>query len=173
MKLKTILAAATIVALTGCATGPSDYALYSQTQQLIAQERAKADVARANALKDIAQAGDATAKVAAVMSLQFSAQTAQSTPQLSAPVSASDTALKWASLVFPTLTQFYSIGKNTEVAITNSNNAKDISVNTNQTMLGFGRLAAGKEIPIIGTKDDVLLYPVLPSAPAVSAEVAE
>jgi hypothetical protein len=163
MKLKTILAAATIVAVTGCATGPSNYALYAQTQQLIAQERSKGEVARANALKEIAAQGDTTAKVVAVIGLQTGMQPQQTQQQMAAPSSMSDTLLKWASVVFPTITQVYAIGKNTDVAINNSNNAKDISVNTNETMLGFGRLSAGKDVPIVGKEDDVLLYPVTPT----------
>lgn len=156
MKLKGMLVVATIVALTGCASGPSDYALYSQTQQLIAQERAKAEVARSNALKEIAQSGDASAKVAAVMSLQFG--NPQAATQVAAPSSPGDTALKWASVLFPSLTQIYGISKNAEVAIINSNNSLEGKRADNGMIVD---LVKGRE-PIIGTEGDVLLYPVAP-----------
>jgi len=56
----------------------------------------------------------------------------------------------------PSLTQIYGIGKSTDLAIVNSNNNKDIAINTNQTMLGFGKLIVD---PIIGTEENVLVYP--------------
>jgi hypothetical protein len=156
---KTILAGAIgVLELSGCAS-VTDYNLYSQTQQMIAQKNAEADIARSNALKDIAASGDSAAKVAAVMSLQFSAQNSQRQQQIQAPSSMGDTMLKWASVLVPSLTQFYAIGKSADVAVVNSNNAKDVSVNTTRGMVDMGKLIGGKEVPVIGGSDDRLLYP--------------
>jgi len=156
---KTILAGAIgVLALSGCAS-VTDYNLYSQTQQMIAQKNAEADIARSNALKDIAASGDSAAKVAAVMSLQFSAQNSQRQQQIQAPSSMGDTMLKWASVLVPSLTQFYAIGKSADVAVVNSNNAKDVSVSTTRGMVDMGKLIGGKEVPVIGGPDDRLLYP--------------
>jgi len=156
---KTILAGAIgVLALSGCAS-MTDYNLYAQTQQVIAQKNAEAEIARANALKDIAASGDSAAKVAAVMSLQFSAQTSQRQQQIAAPSSFGDTALKWASVLVPSLTQFYAIGKSADVAVVNSNNAKDVSISTTRGMVDMGKLIGGKEVPVIGGVDDRLLYP--------------
>jgi hypothetical protein len=154
---KSILAGAIgVFALTGCAT-VSDYNMYAQTQQLIASKQAEADVARSNALKDIAAMGSDTAKVAAVMSLQFGAQSQPRVQsQITAPTSFGDTMLKWASVLVPSLTQVYAIGQSTEVAITHSNNSVE-SLKSNNGMVVD--LVQGRIPPIIGTEDDVLLYP--------------
>jgi hypothetical protein len=154
---KTILAGAiSALALTGCAT-VSDYNMYAQTQQLIASKQAEADIARSNALKDIAAMGSDTAKVAAVMSLQFGTQSQpKSTGQVAAPTSFGDTLLKWASVLVPGLTQVYAIGKSTDVAITHSNNSVELQKSSNEMVVD---LVQGRIPPIIGTEDDVLLYP--------------
>ena len=154
---KSILAGAIgVFALTGCAT-VSDYNMYAQTQQLIASKQAEADIARSNALKDIAAMGSDTAKVAAVMSLQFGTQSQpRSTGQVAAPTSFGDTLLKWASVLVPGLTQVYAIGKSTDVAITHSNNSVELQKSSNEMVVD---LVQGRIPPVIGTEDDVLLYP--------------
>jgi len=124
---------------------------------MIAQKNAEAEIARSNALKDIAAAGGDAAKVAAVMSLQFASQNSQKQQNITAPSNAGDTALKWASVLFPSLTQFYAIGKSTDVAITNSNNALEGQKSNNGMVVD---LVQGRIPPIVGTQDDVLLYPL-------------
>ena len=152
---KSILAGAiAALALTGCGT-TSNYQLYAQTQENIAVARAQADIERYKTLQAIANSGDTTARVAAVIALQQGAQQSTS-PKIEQPASTGDTALRWASILVPSLTQFYSIGKSTDLAIVNSNNNKDIAINTNETMLGFGKLIVD---PIVGTETDVLIYP--------------
>ena len=162
-KLIIVSAIAAISLTTGCAT-TSDYNLYAQTQQIVAQERAKTEIARANALKEIASFGDSASKVAAVMSLQFSAQ-AQPAPsqQITAPTSFGDTMLKWAGVLVPGLTQVYAIGKSTEVAITHSNNSVESQKSTNGMVVD---LVQGRVEPIVGNRtgsdgstEDFLLYP--------------
>jgi hypothetical protein len=163
-KLAIVSAIAAIALTTGCAS-MTDYNLYAQTQQMIAQKNAEADIARSNALKDIAASGDSAAKVAAVMSLQFSAQNSQRQQQIAAPSSMGDTMLKWASVLVPSLTQFYAIGKSTEVAITHSNNSVKSQQSNNEMVVD---LVQGRETPIIGNRttdtdgtqsEDFLLYP--------------
>jgi hypothetical protein len=151
---KSILAGAIgVLALTGCAS--NNYQQYTKTQENIAVARAEVDIARYKALEAIANSGDTTARVAALMVLQQGAPQNNS-PKIEQPSNAGDTALRWASVLVPSLTQLYGIGKSTDLAIVNSNNNKDISINTNQTMLGFGKLIVD---PIVGTQDDVLIYP--------------
>jgi hypothetical protein len=154
---KSILAGAIgVLTLTGCAT-VSDYNMYAQTQQLIASKQAEADIARSNALKEIAAQGDSAAKVAAVMSLQFGTVSQQrGTGQVAAPTSFGDTMLKWASVLVPSLTQVYAIGKSTDVAITHSNNSVKSQQSNNEMVVD---LVQGRIPPVIGTEDDVLLYP--------------
>jgi hypothetical protein len=151
---KSILAGAIgVLLLTGCAS--DNYQQYARTQENIALARAEAEIARYKALEAIANSGDTTARVAAVIALQQGLPQNNS-PRIEQPTSTGDTALRWASVIVPSLTQIYGIGKSTDLAIVNSNNNKDISINTNQTMLGFGKLIVD---PIIGTSDDILLYP--------------
>ena len=163
-KLAIVSAIAVFSLTTGCAS-MTDYNLYAQTQQLIAQKNAEADIARSNALKDIAASGDSAARVAAVMSLQFSAQNSQRQQQIQAPSSMGDTMLKWASVLVPSLTQFYAIGKSTEVAITHSNNSVKSQQSNNEMVVD---LVQGRETPIIGNRttdtdgtqsEEFLLYP--------------
>ena len=155
---KSILAGAIgAVLLSGCAGLATDnYQQYAQTQETIAVARAEAEIARYKALEAIANSGDTTARVAAVIALQQGSLQNNSSTRIEQPASAGDTALKWTSVLLPSLTQFYSIGKSTDLAIVNSNNNKDIAVNSNETMLGFGKLIVD---PIVGTQDSVLVYP--------------
>jgi hypothetical protein len=153
---KSILAGAIgVLTLTGCGT-TSNYQQYAQTQENIAVARAQADIERYKTLQAIANSGDTTARVAAVIALQQGIPSSNNSPRIEQPTSAGDTALKWASVLVPSLTQFYSIGKSTDLAIVNSNNNKEIAINSNETMLGFGKLIVD---PIVGTQDDVLVYP--------------
>lgn len=162
MKKSLIAIAAAAMFLTGCAT--SNYALYAQTQQQIAVSKSEADIARTNALKEIAASGDTAARVAAVMSLQFGSQgQSQSSQQIAAPTSIGDTMLKWASVLVPSLTNVYAIAKSTDVAITHSNNSV-ISQKSNNEMVVD--LVQGRPTPIIGNRtdadgatEDFLLYP--------------
>ena len=162
MKKSLIAIAVGAMFLTGCAT--SNYALYAQTQQQIAVSKSEADIARTNALKEIAASGDTAARVAAVMSLQFGSQgQSQSSQQIAAPTSIGDTMLKWASVLVPSLTQVYAIGKSTDVAITHSNNSVESQKNNNSMIVD---LVQGRATPIVGEKtgadgstEDFLLYP--------------
>jgi hypothetical protein len=155
--MRLTILAITVLALTGCAT--QDYLLYTQTQKAIASTKADAEKERYKALLSIANSGDTTARVAAVIALQSGQQAAQPVQRIEAPTTIGDTALKWVSVLVPSLTNLYSIGKSTDVAITNSNNNKDIAINNNKTTVEMGRLIAGQEVPVVGTSDDVLLYP--------------
>jgi hypothetical protein len=133
MKLiATILCA---LALTGCAT--KEYQAYADVHKAQAQAQA----ARYQALADIAKQGDTTAKVAAVMSLQL--QGAQGQSNVAAPKSFGDQMLQWTSILLPTATQLYSVGKQAQVGIAQSNNARDTSISTNAAFVGLaGKIQA-------------------------------
>lgn len=157
MKFKLIALAAATAVLTGCATGPSDYQLYAEAQKAAAQARAMTEAARIAALSEIAKNGDSSSKVAAVMSLQFAAQNqAPAQQMIAAPKSTADKLLPWASLLVPSLTQFYSIKQNAAIAINNSDNALEAQKSDNAMVVD---LVQGRIPPVIGTQDDVLLYP--------------
>lgn len=157
MKRVLLPAVAAVLLLSGCAgMGDKDYQHYAETQRQIANSRAMAETARYAALAEIAKSGDTTARVAAVMSLQMGGQTNQPQQQVQAPTPLSETLLRWAGVLVPSLTQIYGIQKNAEVAINQSNNNRDVQVNTNQTMLGMGALTQGV---VTGTPGMQMLYP--------------
>jgi hypothetical protein len=159
---KTILAAAIgILALSGCAS--NNYQQYVKAQENIATARAEADIARYKALEAIANRGDTTARVAAVIALQQGAPQTNSSPKLEQPTSVGDIALRWASVLVPSLTQIYGIGKSTDVAITHSNNSVESQKSTNSMIVD---LVQGRPTPIVGNRtdgdgatEDFLLYP--------------
>ena len=141
MKLK-LIAFTCLALLTGCASGPSNYQLYADTQAKIAQANAVADTARYNALLEIAKNGDSAAKVAAVLSIQMGQGGGAARPQqiISAPEDWDTKLLKWAGVVVPAAMQGLAIGAqihaaNTQrqVAVTQSNNALATAQSTNNT----------------------------------------
>ena len=131
---KTTLFALTLVAvLSGCATN-NDYKLYADTQRAIAQAQRDAEVARYQALSKIAESGDSTARVAAVMSLNMgSGGQGTRAPIVNAPKTFGDTALQWTSVLLPSVTSLYGINANRQVAITQSNNQAAVAQSTNAT----------------------------------------
>jgi hypothetical protein len=129
MKLRLTLIAAAVTFLAGCAN-TQEYKLYADTQRGIAQAEAIAEAARWNALQEIAKSGDTTAKVAAAMALQAGGQRGGSGARqnIAPPKSSAEIALQWTSLLLPNLAQFYSINRNSAVAIQQSNNATALGI---------------------------------------------
>ena len=133
--MKLIAPIIAVLSLTGCAT--AEYAAYAD----IHKAQAASQTARYQALADIAKQGDTAAKVAAVMSLQMGA--VQNQPQVAAPKSFGDHLLQWTSVLLPTATQIYSVGKQAQVGIAQSNNAREIGISTNAAFVGLaGRIQA-------------------------------
>ena len=162
---KSILAGAIgVLILTGCATGSSDYERYAQAQENIALARAEAETAKYKALESIALKGDSAASVAAAMGIVMgSGNIGSRDTQMAQPRSTTDKLLPWASLLVPSLTQFYSITKNADIAITNSNNNLEGKKSDNGMIVD---LVQGRPTPIVGnrtdadgTSQDFLLYP--------------
>lgn len=140
---KLILVAA--LALAGCATG--EYNQYTAAQVQIQKYKSDAETARVQALAAIATNGDATARVAAVMALQFSQQ-AQPTQQIVAPRSPGETALQWASILVPTLGQAYAVNKNAQVAMNSSNNQTQVGLAQIQSTADVTRATNGTFVSI-------------------------
>ena len=162
---KSILAGAIgVLILTGCATGPSDYQRYAQAQENIALARAEAETAKYKALESIALKGDSSASVAAAMGIVMGGGNAGPRDiQMLQPRSTADRLLPWASLLVPSLTQFYSISKNAEIAINNSDNNLQGKKSDNGMIVD---LVQGRPTPIVGNRTDTdgssqdfLLYP--------------
>lgn len=146
------------LALSGCVM-TENYRLYAETQQAIAESNARAEMARVQALSEIAKNGDTTAQVAALITLNLGGQERDREVQLAEPESVSDQALKWTAVLLPSLTQIYGINKSIDLAKLQSNNSRDVAINNNNSMVNMGRLIADQEIPVIGSGEDRLIYP--------------
>jgi hypothetical protein len=150
-----ILAITVALTLTACATNQDAYykAIEARENRL-AQQELRAD----SAIADMASAGDPQAKGMAIM--YFATKNASKAAQqaIAAPKSVAEQILPWASILVPSLTQLYSIQQNTAVQLRHSDNALAGKALDNDMITN---LVQGRE-PIIGTADDVLLYPVAP-----------
>lgn len=121
--------------LGGCAT--NDYAAYAA----IHQANAAAQTARYEALTRIAEMGDTTAKVAAVMGLQANAPSGGLA--VAAPVSAGQAALQWASILVPGLSQAYSVHQSTKMGMRQYDNSTALGISTNAAFVGIaGKIQA-------------------------------
>ena len=151
MKLIATFAAA--LTLTACATSnDSYYAAVEAREKRLAEQEMRADMA----IVEMAAKGDAQAKGAAQMYFALKNAGAKSSQQaIAAPKSTAEALLPWASLIIPSITQFYSIHKNAEIAINSSNNALEGKLADNDMIVD---LVQGREDPIVGTEDDVLIY---------------
>ena len=150
-----ILATAVTLTLTACATNQDAYyAAIAAREARQAEQELRADTA----IAQMAASGDAQAKGMALMHFAMKANSAKQNQQaIAAPKSTAEALLPWAALIVPSITQFYSIAKNAEIAVINSDNAIKAQKADNNMITD---LVHGRITPIVGTKDDVLLYPV-------------
>ena len=153
MKLIATIAAA--LTLTACATSnDSYYAAVEAREKRLAEQEMRADMA----IVEMATKGDAQAKGAAQMYFALKNAGAKSSQQtIAAPKSTAEQLLPWASLIIPSITQFYSIHKNAEIALNSSNNALAGKVDDNDMITD---LVHGRIPPVVGDADDVLIYPL-------------
>jgi hypothetical protein len=154
-----ILATVVALTLTACATNQDAYYnAIAAREARQAEQELRADTA----IAQMAASGDAQAKGMALMHFAMKANSVKQNQQMiAAPKSTAEQLLPWASLIIPSITQFYSITKNAEMAINNSNNSLTGKLSDNDMITD---LVIGRE-PIIGTAGDVLLYPVTPATP--------
>lgn len=131
-------------ALAGCGTTGDYYAAVESAnkyQYEIVKARAQAEAIRYDMLKQIADGGDATSKVAAAMGLAFAGMQAAPPQQGGAivPEKPQDKVLQWAQVLTGPVTQFGLGLLNVKQQMHTSDNARDVSINTNGMMLGFGQ----------------------------------
>lgn len=129
---KTLLAIVIALSVVGCAS--NDYKAYADAQANVATARANADTARYQALTKIAETGDGSAKIAAVMALALGTNNVPNTNQVQAPQASQ--ALQWASILVPSVTTLASINANMRVGLANSETSARIAESTNNTFLG-------------------------------------
>lgn len=141
MGLIRILAAGiAVLVLVGCASHGDYFASVDAAnarQVEMARAQSEADAVRYQALMRIAESGDATAKVAAAMALALGAQS-RAAPMI-APQMPQNEALQWASILVPGVTQLGLAHFSAQTAINASNNARDLGLSANSTMLGLGQ----------------------------------
>jgi hypothetical protein len=123
-----LIAIPIVLALTGCAS--TEYAAYAEAQKA----RASADAARYAALAKIAEMGDTTAKVAAVISLNVQGN---QQPQMAMPRSWADYALTFTGALLPVVGQMYAVNKQTSLGIRQSDNA---------TLLGISQATSNRDV---------------------------
>ena len=153
MKLIAILAAA--LTLTACGTTSQDayYKAIEARENRLAQQELRTD----SAIADMAAKGDAQAKGMGLMYFALkNAGAKQAQQAIAAPKSTAEALLPWAALIVPSITQFYSISKNAEIALNSSNNALEGKLADNDMITD---LVHGRITPIVGDADDVLIYP--------------
>jgi hypothetical protein len=152
-----ILAITVALTLTACATNQDAYYnAIAAREARQAEQELRADTA----IAQMAASGDAQAKGMAIMHFAMKASNAkQSQQMIAAPKTMAESLLPWASILVPSLTQLYSIQQNTAVQLRHSDNALAGKALDNDMITD---LVHGRG-PIIGTEDDVLLYPFPPA----------
>lgn len=137
--IASVLLATTL--LSGCATG--EYKMYADSQVAIQVSKANAEAERFKAMASIAQAGDTTTKVAAMMALQQGQGNQQSSTHIAAPKSAAEVAKDWLGMMLPAAVQGYGILANSRVAINASDNSARVAESTNGAFVGIaGKIQA-------------------------------
>jgi protein involved in sex pheromone biosynthesis len=149
-----IFATAVALTLTACATNQDAYYnAIAAREARQAEQELRADTA----IAQMAASGDAQAKGMALMHFAMKANSVKQNQQaIAAPKSTAEALLPWAALIVPSITQFYSITKNAEIAINSSNNALAGKKDDNDMIVD---LVHNRIDPIVGDADDVLLYP--------------
>ena len=152
MKLIATIAAA--LTLTACATSQDAYYnAMAEREKRLAQQEMIADTA----IADMATKGDLQAKGMGIMYFALkNAGAKQAQQAIAAPKSVAESLLPWASLIVPSLTQLYSIQQNTSVQLRHSDNSLAGKKLDNDMIVD---LVHDRITPIVGTTDDVLLYP--------------
>ena len=121
-RLMEILLAFSIVFSTTACAGNQAARDYYQAVQVAAQERAKADAYRFNALAEMAKSGEPGAATAATMAIALS-QNATITPQY-----VEGSALKWAQVLATPVATLGGLWIQSDVAKNASNNAREIQL---------------------------------------------
>lgn len=134
MKILLIASVLTTSLLMGCAN--TEYLAYSKAQTEIEVSKNLALSAKYKAMEVIAQSGDATAKVAAVMALSMGNQ-GVSTSGTSIAAPAPNQALQWASVLVPGVTQVLGMRYQYLSTVQQSNNSAAVAQSTNASFVGI------------------------------------
>jgi hypothetical protein len=141
-----ILATAVALTLTACATNQDAYYnAIAAREARQAEQELRADTA----IAQMASSGDAQAKGMAIMHFAMKASNAKSSQQMiAAPKSVSDQILPWLSLLLPETRLLFEAKIRSDSAL--ASKKADNKMITD--------LVHGREAPIVGGADDVLIY---------------
>jgi hypothetical protein len=151
-----LLATAVALTLAACATNQEAYykAIEARENRL-AQQELRAD----SAIADMAAAGGPEAKGMGIMYFGLKSAGAKANQQMiAAPKSVSEQILPWLAVLLPETRMLFQAKIGADVQMRQSDNALAGKKADNKMITD---LVHGRE-PIIGTADDVLLYPVTP-----------
>ena len=122
--MKNIFIVIFVLMLAGCASGSTEY---YQAVERTAQANAQAHAAKMNALAVMAQSSDPSAQGAAVMAMALSAAPSAQ------PQYIESSALKWASILVPSIASVGGLAIQADVAKNASNNSRQIQLATQAT----------------------------------------
>lgn len=133
------------VVMVGCSTVPPEYYMaVTEANRMnfeIQQARYQAEAARYTAIASVAKDGDATSQAIAVVSMSMMSGSAQQAPASQGtvmPQQPQNEALQWASVLAGPLTHLGLGMINKSISINANDNARDIQLNTNAMIGGFG-----------------------------------
>lgn len=122
--------------LTGCAA--TDYSHYATMRTAIATAKSQADAARYTAMSQIAQSGDTTAKVAAMMAMMGLQAGSQQAEPVIAPRSWADETRDWLAILLPSAVSAFGIHTSGLVAMNASDNARATAIDTSTAFVSMG-----------------------------------
>lgn len=129
-----ILLIPAVALIAGCSSMDKQYAAHLAAAQSIAQANALASQEKVRQMGEIAKsAKDSGSAVAAVMAMAM-----VQTPHINIPAPPESQALKWVSVLAPTLTNIATAGFSYRAGVVASNNSRDVTVAGYQT---FGSMA--------------------------------
>ena len=148
-----LLATAAALTLTACATNQDAYYKAVEAREnRLAQQELRAD----SAIADMAAAGGPEAKGMGIMYFGLKSAGAKANPQaIAEPKSVSEQILPWLAVLLPEARMLFQARIGADVQNRQSDNALAGKKLDNDMITD---LVQGREAPIVGTEDDVLLY---------------
>jgi hypothetical protein len=148
-----LLATAAALTLTACATNQDAYYKAVEAREnRLAQQELRAD----SAIADMAAAGGPEAKGMGIMYFGLKSAGAKANPQaIAEPKSVSEQILPWLAVLLPETRMLFQARIGADVQNRHSDNSLAGKKLDNDMITD---LVQGREAPIVGTEDDVLLY---------------
>lgn len=140
MMKRVLIAAVAVLALAGCMNYGEYYrSVDAANARNVEVERAKAEseAMRFQVLMRIAESGDQTAKVAAVMALAGLGKGPGGDSGMAVPAQPQNEALQWASVIIPTAGHLGQTWLNGRVQMNASDNSTRLGLSTNRTFRHF------------------------------------